>query len=504
MPTKCKRGMVGALAASAVMAWPAVCHAQQNATEEVGAPEMLPPPAETQTPPPDCAGRSFSSVRSDESPSAWADHDCDRDWFDGLRSMDMGRAGVLSVGGEVRVRYELDSTANFDRETGDGDGAFFGRAYLFADWRAGERVRTFVNLRATEAVDRDPFSRIVDDAGLDLQEAFVELWATDTLSARFGRQEFSLPTDAPSRLLSTRNGPNVRRTFDGAHLLWKPDALRLDGFYLETVDPERGTFNDRASGTERIWGARVSTAPQNDRLGWDGYYYGFADEEAEFQPVSGDQTRHTLGTRVVRQKGMDRWDLDAEAAFQWGDITPPDQTPPDPAGRHNSRDIRAGFAAVDAGYTFEARFRPRLGIQAYVSSGDDADGDTVGTFDAIYPSGAYLNDATLLRGQNVTSLGIRSDARLSDSVSGSIFYTRYWRTSGDDGFYLQNARLAREGMPDQSRFIGDYAGLRTQAFLNHRTDALLQFGVFDAGRFLQQSGAADTHIFLRIDLRVRV
>ena len=445
---------------------------------------------------PDCQPRAFQYVRSEEDYSAWRLRRCDRDPLDRLRYLELGSAGVVSVGGEVRLRYEIDDSDTFVGTQGDGDGAFFGRAYLFADWHASDWLRTFVNLRATEAWDRESGSRTVDDAGLDLQEAFVELGPTRDLALRLGRQEFSLPTRPPSRLLSARNGLNVRRTFDGAHVLFEPEGARGDAFYLETVDPERGAFNDEASGTERIWGASAEFSP-TDSLSWRAYYYGFADEEAEFQAAFGDETRHTLGARAARAAAPGRVDFDAEAAWQWGDLEPGEA-----AGAE--RDIRAGFVALDAGYTTELPLSPRFGFQAYWSSGDDADGEDLGTFNALYPSGAYLNDASLLRGQNLASLGLRSDLALPWDIGLSVFHNEYWRVSRDDGVYAVSGALSRAAVPGASRRVGSYTGLRSSIPLSLRIDAAVQAGVFDTGAFLRETGPSDDHIFVRLDLRFRL
>ena len=251
--------------------------------------------------------------------------------------------------------------------------------------------------------------------------------------------------------------------------------------------------------TERIWGASAELASGGGSQ-WRAYYYGFADEEATFEVADGDETRHTLGTRVARYPEAGTMDFDAEAAWQFGTLDTEGVSRDGVA----ERDIRAGFAALDAGYTLELPLSPRFGFQAYWSSGDDADGDTLGTFNPIYPSGAYLNDAALLRGQNVTSLGARTDLSLPWDIRLSAFYNRYWRSSLDDGVYSVPGALARSAEGAESRTIGSYVGLRSSIPLNHRVDAAVQAGVFDAGDVFRETGPADDHIFVRLDLRFRL
>ena len=194
--------------------------------------------------PSDCPDRGFSYVRSEEDPAAWRDRACDRDAFDRLRYIPLGGETVLSVGGELRARYELYTAFSFGDAPEDDDGGFLARGYAFGDLRVGERFRVFGHLRASEGWDREARDLILDDAGFDVQEAFVEFGRLGTLSARIGRQELSFPLRPPSRLLSARNGPNVRRTWDAARVIGQAGDWRGDLFYAYEVEPRRGDFDD--------------------------------------------------------------------------------------------------------------------------------------------------------------------------------------------------------------------------------------------------------------------
>ena len=189
--------------------------------------------------------------------------------------------------------------------------------------------------------------------------------------------------------------------------------------------------------------------------------------------------------------GGEGFDLDAEGAWQVGDI--------------GEADISAGFAAADFGWTTATDWSLRLGGQLFASTGDsDPDDGEVGTFNELFPSGAYLNDAALLRGQNILSASPRLSMRPTDRISLRAFYTHYWRSEGNDGLYAQSGRLQRAGTPDDSREIGGYLGARGSYGINHRTTFRVQAGRFFAGRFLQDTGSAEDTTFLRIDLEFQI
>lgn len=434
----------------------------------------------------DCTARPFLYVRHEERAADYADPACQRDVFDSLRYVSLGPL-TASFGGELRGRYERLVAEGLSSGPRDDSGAVYARAYLFGelDWR--EEARLFATLRASDAMDRRGGNQIVDDAGLDLQEAFVEIGPRDLFSLRLGRQEISYPLAPPSRLLSARNGPNVRRTWDGARGIWRGEDARLDAFYAHLVTPQEGAFDDRSGDTTRFWGAF-------GRFDWsdttfNSYYYGLLDRASPIVTV-GTELRHTLGLRVEGSVPQLSFDYDAEAAWQFGHA--------------GDDDISAGFAALDAGYTFDTAKDLRFGLQLYASTGDNDPSDgRVETFNALFPSGAYLNDAALFRGQNVLSIGANLRAFVTDDLTIRAFYNHYWRTSTSDALYaVSGAVLTRRDVFD-AREIGGYAGVRVNYAIDYRTDATVQVGTLSPGRSLRASDGDETPTFARLDLRFR-
>ncbi len=68
---------------------------------------------------------------------------------------------------------------------------------------------------------------------------------------RIGRQELSFGS---SRFVSTREGPNVRQSFDGLRLSLRAGQWTVDGFATKPVETNRGLFDDSANYAQTFWG----------------------------------------------------------------------------------------------------------------------------------------------------------------------------------------------------------------------------------------------------------
>src|SRR5262249_57655147 len=90
----------------------------------------------------------------------------------------------------------------------------------------------------------------------------------------------------------------------------------------------------------------------------------------------GKERRNNLEIRYQVARGA--VDLDLEGMWQ--------------TGRVGGQQIRAWAVGSVAGYTFErARWRPRIGLQLDLASGDRRRGDgTIGIFNPLFPNAYYF------------------------------------------------------------------------------------------------------------------
>jgi hypothetical protein len=288
----------------------------------------------------------------------------------------LGKNTLLSLGGELRLRGE--AVDNPDLGLGPAhDGALLARALLHADLRVGSTVRLFAQFGSIFAAGRASGDGPTDEDRLDLMQGFVDLSAPVTggeATLRAGRQELALGS---SRLVSVRESPNVRRSFDGLRGLWRAGETRLDLLYLQPVSLRRGVFDDRSDDGQALWGAYLTIPLATAReAGVDLYYLGYRRSDAVFAEGVARERRHSLGARLFGRSGALDWDIEAVRQF----------------GSFGGDDIDAWTIASDVGWTFaDLTWSPRVGLKADLASGDRRPGDgKLGTFDALYPKLPYL------------------------------------------------------------------------------------------------------------------
>ena len=423
-------------------------------------------------------------------------HRFDEDWralcdpalrtmlLDPLKCIPLGSDGFarLTIGGELRERFEIVRNPDFGIDQ-SSDHVFLHRALLHGDLHLGETVRVFVQLGAFEQNGREGETTATDVDRLDLTQAFVDLgFATpgdERATLRGGRQEISFGS---SRLVAVREGPNVRRSFDGGRAFWTGGGYRVDAFYARPIRLDEGSFDDRTNNDELLWGLYgTGPVPNLPGLKADVYYLGYERENARFPIGTANERRYTPGLRLFGERGGFDWDV--EAVYQFGDF--------------GQRDVRAWTVATDIGVTFEAvSLQPRLGLKANVASGDDDPNDgRLGTFNALYPKFPYFSEANLIAPANVMDLQPNLQLQLTPAVSAELAWDVVWRHTTDDAIY-QPPLVAVAGTAGQgSRFIGHQAilGLEWQATEN--VSIASQYVHFTPGDTLRDVGGRSVDFF---------
>ena len=220
-----------------------------------------------------------------------------------------------------------------------------------------------------------------DRGALDVQQAYWR-WQRGGFHLQLGRQEAGYGS---SRLLSVRDGPNIRLAFDGARAGWKGRLGTLDLMALRPLENRPGAFDDRGERGAHLW-ARMRPPRGSWPRQWDLYLLDYRREGARFAAGSGTERRQTLGARWFGQAGALDWNT--ELVAQGGELQTVAST----------LDVRAWTLATDTGWRWTERpLQPRLGLKADIASGDGnlRDG-RVGTFNALFPKSAYFSEASLL------------------------------------------------------------------------------------------------------------
>jgi hypothetical protein len=447
----------------------------------------LTPAAFAQPAPADADRPAYRQQRSDEDWSFLRDESRRRDGWDAIKFVPLRRdeTWYLTLGGEFRPFYERYDHYNWGAGPQDENGFYLERVMVHADVHMGARARAFVEVKRGIEVGRVGGPRPPDEDRFDVNQAFFDVPIASRRAARvtlrLGRHEMEY---GDGSLVSHREGPNVRRGYDGPRVMVGVGPWQIDAFVVRPVETNPGVFDDAPEPGQRFWGVHASA--QQPILGVLGrpelYYLGIAREIARYDQGTAREVRHTVGARSTYRKGSFEYWL--EGTFQ--------------AGSFGAGAIRAWKHVQVYGYGFEhARLRPRVGLNVAVSSGDrDRSDPDLQTFHPLFPRGLYYGYVDGSGSLNAVVVHPSTTLRLSAPLSlrGEVF--AFWRQRTTDGLYSQPGFLLRTGQQSEARFVGTLS----QAELTWRVDAhataIVQIGRYRVGPYLRDTPPARDMTYL--------
>jgi len=427
-----------------------------------------------------CPRPAYQTLRYDEDYTFLRDPTCRTDLWDPIKYLPLGDAGnvYLSFGGDVRERYEYFHNAQWGQGPQDPNGFWTQRYMTHVDLHLWTWARFFGQLKSNLESGRTGGPRPTDRDELDVHQGFVDLSLPPDpqygLTLRTGRQELAYGSQ---RIISVREGPNVRQSFDAIRGILRYGPWRADAFVSKPVETNEGVFDDKTDQKRRLWGVYAVGPLVAPVLDVDAYYLGFSRQDAKFDTgLIAHELRHSLGTRLWGR--ADGWDYNLEALYQFGTF-----------GRG---EIQAWTAASDIGYTAHALpLEPRLGLKADIISGNrDPDGRTLGTFNALFPRGAYFGEIALIGPANLIDVHPALDLRLTRDLILTGTWDIFWRESRRDGIYNSALALLRSGQKSRDRFIGHQAEVQLEWRIDRHLSLTVNYAHFFAGPFLKDTGPA--------------
>ncbi|TYT23923.1 hypothetical protein FZO89_17070 [Luteimonas viscosa] len=394
----------------------------------------------------------------------------------------------LSVGGDLRWRYEYTGNPRYGLEPQDRWGVWMQRHSVFADLQVGAHWRGFAQLASSHANGRAAGPSPVDENRLDPGNLFVE-WRSATtgdrgIGVRIGIQELQLGS---GRAIDAREGPNVRRSFEAVRGYMASGSWRVDAFAAAPRQNHPGSFDDARSQTEAlrgIYATRTATTTS-----WDVYALHYENTVARYVQDVAHERRWTLGARAFG--GRDAWDWNWEAILQ--------------GGRFGDADIGAWSIATDTGYTFdEAAGQPRLGLLIAAASGDrDPDDDRLGTLNPLYPRGNYFGDEATLGPRNFFNIHPALTMRLSPLVEVNASLDFFWRYSTRDSVYAPNGMLIVPAGGSDARYVATIASLGITWTPKPGWSSSAVVAHSQPGAFLRETGADDALSLISLTLQCR-
>ena len=432
-------------------------------------------PAAGSTPPP--GPPPFKKLRYDESYEYLRDPGHPSDYLDAIKfiPLNTNRDWYLTLGGEIRERFEYYHNNLWGRGPQDDNGYLLQRYMIHADAHLGDYFRLFAQFKSGLEDDRNGGPRPTDRDDFDLHQAFFDAripWSdTDSLTLRAGRQELAYGS---SRLVLFREEPNVRRSFDGLKVILEWHGWRLDAFVVKPVRTRTGVFDDDPDPDQNFWGLYAVTP-----VSWlpggniDFYYLGLDRKNASFAQGTAHELRHSIGTRIWGRKSA--WDYNLEFVYQFGTF--------------GSGDIQAWTAASDVGFTFEnAPLEPRLGLKANVTSGDNnPNNPDLQTFNPLFPRGAYFGEPALIGPANHIDVHPELALALHRNLILTLNWDCFWRENTHDGIYGPAVNVIQSGRTSDARYVGHQAEVMWEWRVDRHITFTADYAHFFAGDFLKQT-----------------
>ncbi len=390
----------------------------------------------------------------------------------------------LSLGGEFRERYEAYNNRRFGLTENSNMDVFLHRFLFHGDFHFGKGTRFFGQVGSHFQSGREGGAASTDENPLDLQQGFIDvsfgISEHGRITLRGGRQEIAF---GEYRLLSVRESPNVRRSFDGLRAMIRTAGLRIDGFITQTVKIQDEIFDDESNDDEAFWGVYgVTGVPWISGMKADLYYLGLDREDVRYDQGRGNDQRHTIGTRLWG--ASHNWHYDLEWTYQFGDF--------------EGADIHAWGVATDAGYTFKKLiYKPRLSLRASITSGDkDSTDGELNTFNPPFAKRSYFTQARIVAPSNVISLQPRFDFQLTENLGVTSGWGFLWRESLDDAVYVPPGIPLISSTTSDERFVGHQLEIGLLWRPNRHIDARSYYVHFEPGKFVEDAGGKNVEFFL--------
>ena len=287
---------------------------------------------------------------------------------------------------------------------------------------------------------------------VDLLQAYV-LWGRATTATtrvpevQIGRFTMELGS---GRLVAQEAYRDVTRTFTGAKVRWpRIGSSAVTAFAVlpvVTLPENRDDLlhNRIELDTERVnqkfWGALYERERLWLRTRGEVYLYALDEHDDPGRRETRDRKLWTAGIRLLRPPAIGAWDVDVESAWQRGRAHASSA-----AADRRALDVAARLLHLQASYTFDRSWLPRLGVEYDYGSGDanPVDGKW-NRFDGLFghrrvelgPTSIY----SALGRENVDTVGVRVSVAPSARTDAFAVYRVVRLAAAADAFASTGVR----------------------------------------------------------------
>lgn len=398
-----------------------------------------------------------------------------------LKSIPLGDNSTLSIGGSYRFQWESYTNEWFNKNEDQNDVSLLHRSMLHAHLKVGKSFELFGELNSSLIGDAKTIIPVEKDE-LNVNQFFAKYHFNEEWNILVGRQNMGLGS---SRLVGVREGPNVRLSFDMTQIQYKEENTDIRGFYAIPVHQKYGVFDNNAFDlSETLSGIYWTQRWENTNT--DIYALYKKEDNKTWNNGTGDDKRATIGIRHFGNwKGLK---YNNEFAYQ--------------LGKFGNNSISAWTASLNIEKGFRIFIPFNLGLKTEVISGDISEKDnTLNTFDALYPRGAYFGRVAKFGPSNLIDFHpyIHSDL---GKWSIEFDYAGFWRFSTNDGVYNPPLMLDFPSTNNErliAHQIGSVLGYSVNKFIGLELESNIIF----PGDFLKQRNEKDNlyHVVFTTEIK---
>jgi hypothetical protein len=393
---------------------------------------------------------------------------------------------TLSYGGEVRQRYEYTRNPSFGAGEQDPHGVWLERYALYGRYR-WHGVQLFAELQSVLENGRAGGPSPVDRDELEFQNLFLQTRLpvrSADIELRLGRQEMQFGS---ARLISVRDGPNVRRTFDGIRAAFRAETWTVDVIAAHPRKDRPGAFDDTTDTHKALWGVYATGALGLGSI--DVYFLGYRNDHAVFDQGAAREQRDTVGIRYFGSYGGWQWNLEPMVQF----------------GQFGSGALFAWTVASETAYTWsDVKWQPTLKLSVNVASGDRNRSDSdLETFNPLFPRGNYFSEDSILGPYNFYNAHLFLTLHLSEIWSITIDHNWFWRFSSGDGVYGPPGNLVRSGVGSASHFVATGLSVNSEWSIGRQWYLTAIYTRVSPQQFLKETGPAEKVDFIELTTQFR-
>ncbi|HEY4484860.1 MAG TPA: alginate export family protein [Nitrospiria bacterium] len=393
----------------------------------------------------------------------------------------------VTIGGELRARYEFRDDADFNSKSDDTLAFAVSRIRLHFGYEIAPDLSFFIQMQDSRLFGSET-TTASNEKNMDLHQGYLAVKnLAGPLTVLLGRQEMAF---GDHRLVGNVGWSNIGRSFDGLRLNYAAGPVRLDGWAMivrqydnaATADPD---FTKPSRDGQQFYGLHAAVKPAS--ISVEPYLLYLVDTgntagAAMTDPAARGQNRVTAGLRVDGRTAGDAVDFTAEGAYQTGGMESRGTTP--------KSDVRAYAYAVKAGFTLPAAIKPRIGIEYDRASGDDdpADG-AFKTFENLFPTNhmhyGYMDYVGWRNMQDLrVSLGVKPTA-----VSWiGLDYHRFSLVETADNWYAASGKVFRTTPAANSeKDLGQEVDLVVYGMVKEKLRMEAGYGRFIPGQYVKSN-----------------